>query len=223
MGPLASFTREDGSAVHPFLNNVILLVSFVFVVVGMAFGFASGRFKRLADVVEAMTRQANTTGYILVLTFFSYNFLGLLTYSGLGAYVTYLGAEGLLGLGLADDPLLLLVGFILTTTTINLLIGGLTSKWLLLGPIFVPMLYQVNPQMTPDLVAAAYRVADSSTNIVTPMMAYAGIVLAFMRRYRPELTIGDMILMMVPYSLAFLTSWTALLLVFFLAGIPLGF
>lgn len=222
-GPLASFTGPDGREVHPFLNNVILLISFYFVAVGMAFGFASGKFRTLGDVVEAMTKQANTTGYILVLTFFSYNFLGLLTFSGLGAYITYLGAQGLLGLGFADNPVMLIVGFILTTAIINLFVGGLTSKWLLLGPIFVPMLYHVNPQLTPDLVAAAYRLADSSTNIVTPMMAYAGIVLAFMRRYRPDLTIGDQILMMVPYSLCFLVFWTMLLLVFFLAGIPLGF
>lgn len=222
-GPLASFTGPDGREVHPFLNNVILLISFFFVAVGMAFGFASGRFRGLGDVVEAMTKQANTTGYILVLTFFSYNVLGLLSYSGLGAYITYLGAQGLLGLGLADNPVLLLIGFVVTTALINLVVGGLTSKWLLLGPIFVPMLYQVNPQMTPDLVAAAYRVADSSTNIVTPMMAYAGIVLAFMRRYRPELTIGDMMLMMVPYSLCFMVAWTLLLLAFFVFGIPLGF
>jgi len=222
-GPLASFTREDGSVVHPFLNNVILMVSFFFLVVGMAFGFASGRFKGLGDVVQAMTKQPNTTGYILVLTFFSYNFLGLLSYSGLGAYITFLGANGLLGLGLADSPVMLLVGFVATTALINLFVGGLTSKWLLLGPIFVPMLYQVNPQMTPDMVAAAYRVADSSTNIVTPMMAYAGIVLAFMRRYRPDLTIGDMMLMMVPYSFFFLLTWTALLLAFFVFNIPLGF
>lgn len=223
LGPLASFTTPDGREVHPFLDNVILLVSFFFVAVGMAFGFASGRFAGLGDVVAAMTKQANTTGYILVLTFFSYNFLGLLSYSGLGAYVTYLGAQGLLGLGLADSPVLLLLGFVITTALINLVVGGLTSKWLLLGPIFVPMLYQVNPQMTPDLVAAAYRVADSSTNIVTPMMAYAGIILAFMRRYRPEMTIGDMLLMMVPYSLAFLVAWTGLLLGFFVLGLPLGF
>jgi len=198
-------------------------VSFFFLVVGMAFGFASGRFKALGDVVQAMTKQANTTGYILVLTFFSYNFLGLLSYSGLGAYITFLGASGLLGLGLADSPVMLLVGFVATTALINLFVGGLTSKWLLLGPIFVPMLYQVNPQMTPDMVAAAYRVADSSTNIVTPMMAYAGIILAFMRRYRPDLTIGDMMLMMVPYSFFFLLTWTALLLAFFVFNIPLGF
>ena len=77
--------------------------------------------------------------------------------------------------------------------------------------------------MTPDLVAAAFRVADSSTNIITPMMSYAGIILAFMRKYNPQLTFGEMIAMMVPYSLAFLVVWSALLVTFFSFGIPLGF
>lgn len=89
--------------------------------------------------------------------------------------MTYLGATFLSALGLQQFPILLIIGFILTTAVINLFVGGLTSKWMLLGPIFVPMLYQVNPNMTPDLVTAAYRVADSSTNIITPMMSYAAL------------------------------------------------
>jgi aminobenzoyl-glutamate transport protein len=222
-GPLAAFENPQGLRVNPFINNIILAISLFFVMVGSAFGFGSGRFKGLGDVVAAATKQMNTTGYIVVLTFFSYNALALLAYSGVGAYITYLGAQGLLGLGVAEYPVLLLIGFVLTTAVINLFVGGLNSKWLLLGPIFVPMLYQVNPLMTPDLVAAAYRLADSSTNIITPMMSYAGIVLAFMRRYRPEMSLGDMILMMVPYSAAFLVFWTLLLLSFFLFRLPLGF
>ncbi|WP_240478191.1 AbgT family transporter [Vibrio neptunius] len=161
--------------------------------------------------------------YMLVLTFFCYNFLALLSYSGLGTYVTYLGASTLQAMGLQQYPALMLIGFIITTALINLLVGGLTSKWMLLGPIFVPMLYQVNPNMTPDLVSAAYRIADSSTNIITPMMSYAGVVLAFMRKYKPELSFGDVIGMMVPYSLAFLTVWTGVLLIFFGFSLPLGF
>jgi aminobenzoyl-glutamate transport protein len=223
LGPLRPFTDANGQRVLPFLNNIILLISIFFAVVGTAFGYASGRFRRLWDVVQAMVAQMNTLGYILVLTFFTYNFLGLLTYSGLGAYVTYLGAQGLLALGLQQFPVLLVIGFVFTTALINLLVGGLTSKWMLLGPIFVPMLYFVNPQMTPDLVAAAYRVADSCTNIITPMMAYAGVILAFMRKYRPEMGFGDMLVMMLPYSAAFLLVWPALLVAFFLLGIPLGF
>jgi aminobenzoyl-glutamate transport protein len=158
-----------------------------------------------------------------VLTFFSYNALSLLTYSGLGSYITYLGGQLLVAVGVAEIPVLLLVGFVFTTAVINLFVGGLSSKWLLLGPIFVPMLYQVNPQMTPEVVAAAYRVADSSTNVITPMMAYAGIILAFMRRYRPEMSLGDLIVLMLPYSVCFLLSWTVLLLAFFLLGLPFGF
>ena len=119
--------------------------------------------------------------------------------------------------------MLLLIGFVITTATINIFIGGLTSKWMLLGPIFVPMLYFVNTEMTPDFVAAAFRVADSSTNIITPMMAYAGVILAFMRKFRPNMGFGDMLLIMLPYSIAFLLVWTALLVTFFMFGIPLGF
>lgn len=222
VGPLAAY-ESDGRTVVPYLNNVILLITLVFATVGIFFGVASGRFTSVQSVVKAMVKQMDTMGYILVLTFFCYNFLGVLSYSGLGAYITYLGANLLINLGLQSFPILLLIGFILVTAVINLFVGGLTSKWMLLGPIFIPMLYIVNPQMTPDLVSAAFRVADSATNIITPMMSYAGIILAFMRKYNSELTFGEMIAMMVPYSIAFLLVWTALLVGFFSFGIPLGF
>ncbi|NRA68834.1 MAG: AbgT family transporter [Pseudobacteriovorax sp.] len=224
MGPLAPYVDEStGNTVSPYLNNVILLIALIFTIVGAFFGFATKKFKSLMDVVTAMIDQMNTMGYILVLTFFCYNFLGILSYSGLGTYITYLGASSLAAMGLQDFPVLLVIGFVLITAVINIFVGGLTSKWMLLGPIFIPMLYQVNPQMTPDLVTAAYRVADSSTNIITPMMAYAGVILAFMRKYKPDFTLGDMMVMMVPYSISFLIAWTALLVAFFSIGIPFGF
>ncbi|PKF51791.1 AbgT family transporter [Enterovibrio nigricans] len=223
MGPLAPYTDAAGRTVTPYMNNVILLIAMVFAVTGICFGYSTGKFKSLQDVVNAMVKQMNTFGYVLVLTFFSHNFLAVLSYSGLGVYITYLGATSLSALGLENYPTLLIIGFIITTAIINLFVGGLTSKWMLLGPIFIPMLYQVNPNMTPDVVSAAFRVADSSTNIITPMMTYAGVILAFMRKYKPELTFGDVIAMMVPYSAAFLTVWTGLLIAFFTFNIPLGF
>lgn len=223
LGPLAGYTDAEGNRQLPFLDNIILLISLFFIIEGVCFGIAAGRFKRTLDVVSAMVKQMNTLGYVLVLTFFCYNFLGVLSYSGLGAWITYLGSQGLLALGVQEYPILLIIGFILTTALINLFVGGLTSKWMLLGPIFIPMLYYVNSDMTPDLVAAAYRVADSSTNIITPMMTYAGVILAFMRKYKPEMGFGDMLIIMIPYSIAFMTVWTALLIGFFVFGIPLGF
>lgn len=223
LGPLAGYTDADGERQLPFLDNIILLISLFFAIEGVCFGIASGTFRRTLDVVNSMVKQMNTLGYVLVLTFFCYNFLGILSYSGLGAWITYLGSQGLLALGVQEYPILLIIGFILTTSLINIFVGGLTSKWMLLGPIFIPMLYFVNSDMTPDLVAAAYRVADSSTNIITPMMTYAGVILAFMRKYKPEMGFGDMLIIMIPYSMAFLLVWTLLLIGFFTLGIPLGF
>ena len=222
-GPLKPFVNSDGGKVNPFMDNIILIITFLFFVPGVFYGLKVGKFKNANDVVKGMNKQMGSMGSVLVLTFFSYNFLALLTKSGLGTYITYLGGNLLKSMNLQDAPILLIIGFILITGLINLFVGGLTSKWMLLGPIFIPMLYQVNSSMTPEVVAAAYRVADSSTNIITPLMSYAGIILVFMRKYKPEYTIGDMISLMMPYSISFLVVWTILLLGFFAFGIPFGF
>lgn len=224
MGPLAAYQNpETGQRVVPYLERLVLLIGILFITCGAAFGIGSGRVRSVMDVVQGMVKQMNTMGYVVVLSFFAYNALSLFTYSGLGILLTHLGATGLQALGLQDAPTLLLVAFILLTALVNLMIGGLTSKWLLLGPMFVPMLYAVNPAMTPDVVAAAYRVGDSPTNIITPMMTYAGVILAFMRRYVPGYSLGEMFILMAPYAFAFLAVWTAMLVLWVGLGIPLGF
>ena len=106
---------------------------------------------------------------------------------------------------------------------VNLFVASLSAKWLMLGPIFIPMLYHVNPSLTPEVVCAAYRTADPCTNIVTPVMTYAGVILLFCRRYRPQFTIGDLALMMMPYAGVFLCVATVVLIVWFRIGIPFGF
>lgn len=222
-GPLSPYVNpETGEKVKPIMNNIILIITFAFFLPGLFYGKKVKKFENAMDVVKAMAKQMSNMGYVLVLTFFSYNFLALLSYSNIGTYITYLGAEALQALGLAEYPILLLIGFIIVTAIINLFVGGLTSKWMLLGPIFIPMLYHVNNALTPDMVSAAYRIADSSTNTISPLMSYAGIILVFMKKYKPEYTLGDMIKLMLPYSIAFLVSWTILLIVFFTFGIPLG-
>ena len=228
VGPLASYEVVDeatgiAKTVTPLMDNIILVITFMFLVPGIFYGFKVGEFKNSNDVVKAMSKAMSSMGPIIVLTFFSYNFLALLSESQLGTYITYLGATGLQNMGLGEYPVLLLIGFVITTALINLFVGGMTSKWMLLGPIFVPMLYNVNNAMTPDMVAAAYRVADSSTNIVTPLMSYAGLILIYIRKYKPEYSVGDLVALMFPYSSAFLVMWTTLLIIFFTLGIPLGF
>ena len=222
LGPLAPYTSEDGTKVKPFIDNLILLITFAFFMPGLFYGISIKKFTKPMDVVNALSKQLGSMGYILLLTFVSYNFLALLSHSNLGTYITYLGATLLKHLGLSNSPILLLIGFIIITALINLFVGGLTSKWMLLGPIFIPMLYHVNSSLTPDVVSAAYRIADSSTNVISPLMSYAGIILVFIKKYKPEYTLGDMIKLMFPYSIGFMITWTILLICFFLFGIPLG-
>ena len=206
-----------------FARNVILFVSFAFFMAGLFYGVKRGKYRAAQDVVAAMTKQVKDLGYMFVLTFFCFNFLAMLTYSGVGAYITYGGVRAILALKLESSPVLLLVAFILMGSFVNLFVASLSAKWLMLGPIFIPMLYHVNPSLTPEVVCAAYRTADPCTNIITPVMTYAGIILLYCRRYRPQFTIGDLALMMTPYAGVFLCVATALLLVWFKIGLPFGF
>ena len=206
-----------------FAKNVIVFVSFAFFMSGLFYGVRRGKYRSAQDVVAAMTKQVRELSYMFVLTFFCFNFLALLTYSGVGAYVTYMGVRAILALNLESSPVLLLIAFIVMGSIVNLFVSSLSAKWLMLGPIFIPMLYHVNSSLTPEVVCAAYRTADPCTNIITPVMTYAGVILLYCRRYRPQFTIGDLALMMLPYSGVFLVVTTAFLLAWFKLGIPFGY
>src|SRR5690625_3893181 len=74
----------------------------------------------------------------------------------------------------------------------------------------------------PAFIQAAYRIADSSTNVITPMNPYFVIVLAFMKEYDKKAGIGTLIALMLPYSITFLIVWILLLLSFVFLGTPFG-
>lgn len=221
--PLKAYITPDGSKATPFLDNIILFVTFIFFVCGAFYGFAVGKFTNMSGLISAMSKHLGGSSYVIILTFFCYNFLALLSYTNADIFITGLGAKVLQKVGLSGSPILLIFALIAVTSAVNLFVGGMTAKWLLLGPLFIPMLYNVNQSMTPEVVTAAYRVADSCTNTITPLMTYAGVILSQMRRYKRDFTAGNLIGMMVPYSAIFLVSWTALLLVFVIFKIPFGF
>ena len=109
---------------------------------------------------------------------------------------------------------------IFLTAFVNLFVGSSSAKWALLGPIFVPMLMQLG--YSPELTQAAYRVGDSSTNIITPLMPYFPLVVVFCQRYFKKTGIGTLVSIMIPYSIALLIIWTIFLVIFWISGMPLG-
>lgn len=220
--PAASKLRDATGALGtqnaPLMQSIVPLIFILFVVPGIVFGYVSGSIKGHRDVIQGMTKSMSGMGYYLVMAFFAALFIDAFAKSNLGALLALKGAAGLRALGLPGQVTVL--GIILLTASVNLLIGSASAKWALLSPIFVPMLMQVG--ISPELTQAAYRVGDSTTNIVTPLMPYFPLVVVFCTRYVKNTGIGTLVSLMLPYTVTFLVVWTFFLLGFWALGIPLG-
>ncbi|MGF1579612.1 MAG: AbgT family transporter [Gemmataceae bacterium] len=202
----------------PLMKSIVPLIFFFFIIPGIVYGYAAGTVKSHRDIVAGMSKSMSSMGYYLVLAFFAAQFIYVFGKSNIGALIAIKGASFLQFLGL--PPQVTIVGIIFLAALVNLLVGSASAKWALLAPIFVPMLMQLN--LPPELTQAAYRVGDSSTNIITPLMPYFPLIVTYAQRYVKNTGIGTMISLMIPYSVAFLIVWTALLLVFWQVGLPLG-
>jgi aminobenzoyl-glutamate transport protein len=165
-----------------------------------------------------MAKSMETLGIYIVLCFFAAQFVAYFRWTNLGLILAIDGAEVLKASGLGDIPLM--VTFVLLSATINLAMGSASAKWAIMAPVFIPMFMLLG--YTPELVQATYRVGDSVTNVISPLMSYFPLIVAFMKRYDPNAGIGTVIATMLPYSVAFFLVWTALLILWFLLGLPIG-
>lgn len=203
----------------PFFKGIIFFVFFGFVVPGVIYGFVVGTFKNLNDVFESMAKTMQAMGMYLVIIFFVAQFLALFSWSNFGSVIAIKGANFLKGLDL--DAGVLLIGFVLISATINLFIASASAQWALISPIFVPMLMLLG--YSPEVIQAAYRIGDSVTNIITPLLAYLPVILVAAMKYKKDIKMGTMISMMFPYSMVFLLGWCALLYIWvFVFGLPVG-
>jgi aminobenzoyl-glutamate transport protein len=203
----------------PIMRSIVALIFFLFLLPGVVFGYVAGTLKGMKDVIQGMSHAMHQMSYYLVIMFFIAQFVFAFGASNLGTLLALAGAEVLKGL--QEYPSILIVGIVLLTGFVNLFVGSASGKWALLAPIFVPMLMTLG--VSPDLTQAAYRVGDSSTNIITPLMPYFPLVVVYCQRYVKNTGIGTLAAMMLPYSMTFLLTWTIFLLIYFAIGLPLGF
>ncbi len=203
----------------PIMQSIVSLIFLLFIIPGIVFGKVSGSMKGMKDMIEGMTHAMHNMAYYIVIMFFIAQFVIAFSVSNLGTLLALSGAAVLKALGLPTA--ITIVGIVLLTGFVNLFVGSASGKWGLLAPIFVPMLMSLG--ISPDLTQAAYRVGDSSTNIITPLMPYFPLVVIYCQRYVKSTGIGTLAAMMLPYSVWFLVTWTIFLLLYYAAGIPLGF
>ena len=202
----------------PIMKMIVPLIFLLFLIPGIVHGYASGTFKSHRDIIKGMSKSMSTMGYYLVMAFFAALFIDAFGKSNIGAWLAVKGAEGIQAAGLGSSVTIVFI--IVLCALVNLLVGSASAKWALIAPIFVPMLMQLG--LSPELTQAAYRVGDSTTNIVTPLMPYFPLVVAFCQRYVKNTGIGTLISLMIPYSIAFFLTWTIFLLIYWQFGIPLG-
>ncbi|MEH6453754.1 MAG: AbgT family transporter, partial [Psychromonas sp.] len=202
----------------PLMQSIVPLIFILFIIPGVVFGRFTGRFKTNDDVIKSMSQTMGTMGSYIVMAFFCAQFLVAFGQSNIGVILALYGAQFLQYLDMPGQ--MTIVGLILLTAFINLLIGSASAKWALIGPILVPMLMTVN--ISPELSQAAYRVGDSVSNIISPLMVFFPLVVVYCQRYVKSTGIGTLASMMMPYSIALTIVWTIFLIGYWALGIPLG-
>jgi aminobenzoyl-glutamate transport protein len=218
--PSDGFLRDPAADIYhsPMLKGVVAFIFFFGALTGIAYGMGAKTFKSTNDVTQAMQDAMATMAPYLVLVFFAAQFIAFFNASNVGLILAVRGSEVLKAAGLGIIPLM--IGFIIFTCILDLFIGSASAKWALMAPIFVPMFMLLGA--APELTQAAYRVADSVVNIISPLMSYFPLILAFAIKYDPKARVGTVIALMLPYSVSFLIFWSLMLFVWIFLGLPLG-
>ena len=219
--PADGFLRNPETASllrSPFLSGIVAFIFLGGTLVGVAFGVGARKFSSDKDVMEGMGKTIGTLGTYLVLVFFAAQFVAYFNWSNLGLIMAVKGAETLRASGLGGIPLML--AFVFLSSFINLFMGSASAKWAVMAPVFVPMFMLLG--YTPELTQTAYRIGDSSTNMIAPMMSYFALIVAFFERYDETSGIGTVVATMLPYTVVFLFCWSILLIVWMLLGLPVG-
>ncbi len=219
--PADGFLRnpETGGLLRsPFLSGIVAFIFLGGTVVGVAYGAATGAFRNDADVMNGMGKTISTLGTYLVLVFFAAQFVAYFNWTNLGLIMAVKGAETLRSSGLGGIPLML--SFVLLSSFINLFMGSASAKWAIMAPVFVPMFMLLG--YTPELTQTAYRIGDSTSNIIAPMMSYFALIVAFFERYDKRSGIGTVVATMLPYTVTFFMCWSILLVIWMTLGLPVG-
>ena len=219
MLPNSPLRNEEGGLVpSPFISGIVPILLLFFVTMGCAYGITVGKIKSSKDISRYMAESVKELSGYIVLVFAIAQFIAYFNWSNLGIWIAVNGAEFLQDINFTGIGLI--VAYSLFTALLDFIITSGSAKWALEAPIFIPMFMQLGYH--PAFTQVAYRIADSSINVITPLSPYMIIILSFMKRYDKNAGIGSYISLMLPYAVGFLVTWIILLLIFYFTGIPIG-
>ncbi len=211
--------QTGGILKSPFFSGIVVGLLLLFFIPGLIYGIIVKSIKNDKDVVKHMTHSMKGLGGYIVLVFFAAQFIYWFNYSNLGLVLAIDGAEFLSHVGFTGIPLIL--AFILLSAFLNMFMGSASAKWAIMAPVFIPMFMLLGYH--PGFTQAAFRVGDSVTNVITPMMSYFALIVTYAQKYDEKNGIGTIISLMIPYTVIFLIVWAILITAWMLIGIPVGF
>ncbi len=209
---------NNGVLDSPFFGGIIVGILIFFMVPGLAYGIIVGTIRSDKDFMKHIINSMRPFLNYIVLVFFAAQFVYFFKYSRLGIILAIHGAEFLRDIGLTG--ILLIVAFVLLSGFINLFMGSASAKWAIMAPVFVPMFMLLGYH--PALTQIAFRMGDSATNLITPMMSYFALIVAFAQKYDEKNGIGTIIATMMPYTIFLLIFWIGMLCLWMALGLPLG-
>ncbi len=210
---------DDNTVLHsPVLKGFIAVLFLIAGTCGVVYGYVSGTFKKHEDVISGMNSSFKSLVSFLVLVFFASQFVAWFKWSQLGILVAVKGASFLQSADIGLIPMVII--FIIISGIINMFMGSASAKWAIMGPVFIPMFMLLG--YSPELSQAVYRIGDSVTNLISPMMSFFALIIVYFEKYDPKAGIGSLIATMLPYSIAFFVAWTLLMIAWILIGLPLG-
>lgn len=221
--PQNSFLRNEngvlfGNPSSPFVNGIVVLITLLFLIPGIVYGKTVGVFSKKNSICNSLSKAMSSMGGFLALAFVASQFINYFNYTKLGSIIALLGVNLLNTFNIGLIPFLII--FVFFSALMNLFMGSASAKWNILAPVFIPIFMQLG--YTPELCQLAYRIGDSTTNIITPMMTYFAVILTFAQRYDKKASIGTITATMIPYSVVFLIGWTLLLVFWILFDLPIG-
>lgn len=216
--PLIDQSAAGPARLSPFFRSLVAAFFVLFLACGSTYGVAAGTVTGHRDIVRMMKESMADLAYYLVLAFAAAHFIAMFAWSNLGLIIAVQGAEAIRASSLPVPALLGLI--VLLTAAVNLFVGSASAKWALLAPVLVPMMMLLG--VSPEATTAAYRVGDGATNIITPLMVYFPLILAFCQRWQQDFGLGSLAATMIPYSVGLLAVGLVLTIAWMALDLPLG-
>lgn len=219
--PANSFMRgPSGSLIMnaPLMASLENLLFLFFLIPGFVYARKTGQISNMKDFANLLAEGLKSLLPFIVLAIVIGQFIAFFEVSNLGQVVAIKGGQALLSLSLSPQVTLIIL-FLMYSVLDIIIISG-STKFLLFAPIVIPMMMQLN--IHPAFTQFVLRMADGSTNNISPFNPFFPVVLTLCMKYDKKCGIGTAISSLLPYAIGNIIVFISLILIWNFIGLPIG-